>query len=268
MKQTILNNKVFEFCIKQNFEMIDVIQIKSIKESVKESIESQGLILRLGEEKDVDSINSFQRKMFPEVSTIEDQYTFYRIIKLGYALLIEDELGKIVGVHTSFHYDSSEKVGFCVRSSIDKTRNGDKLGVYLTKYSSIIAYENECKNYHAIIDPKNIASISNSLNYSGYHVQDFKSNLVSVGLPRFEMTIPLEIESLVNTKIDFEKIKIFMEIGTLGLDYLIFYPDEIDRIENNYLNTDYKIIAFVKKDLINERSFYFAIKLARFNSDN
>ena len=221
--------------------------IATLKSDIEKSISAKELLFRFANLDDIEKLSNFQKEIFhPHTATLESQYELFRIIKFGYALLIESLDNELLGFYTTIHYGTTEKVGYGVRVGVSPKIAGHNFAAELAKYATILAYENKCKNFTALMSPTNFRSASNVLNHVGYYCEKFHRNLPSFGT-RFEITLPLTLETFYNTEIDFEKVVTFIKENRIGKDFLLFQPDEIDKMETTYAETDFKIIAFLKK---------------------
>lgn len=257
-KATTINNIRYDFCTTKNYA--DDTLIATLKSDIEKSISTKSLQLRFANLQDIEKLSNFQKEVFhPHTATLESQYELFRIIKFGYALLIESPDYELLGFYTTIHYGTTDKVGYGVRVGVSSKLAGHNLAAQLAKYATILAYENKCKNFTALMSPTNFRSASNVLNHVGYHCEKFHRNLPSFGT-RFEILLPLTLETFYNTEIDINKVLQYIKQTKIGKDYLLFQPTEIDKMETAYTETDFKIIAFLKKGLVDDSEYFFAIK--------
>lgn len=257
-KTTIINDNPYNFCMTKDY--VAEYSISFIKSEIEQSISTKNLLFRLANLTDIEKVSNFQREIFhPHTATLENQYELFRIIKFGYALLIENEYNELLGFYTTIHYSTAEKDGYGIRVGVSSKIAGHNFAAQLAKYATILAYENGCKNFRALMCPTNLRSASNVLNHVGYYCETFHRNLPSFGT-RFEITLPLNHQTLYNTEIDFEKVKDFIKEAKINYDFLLFKPDEIDKMETAYSETNFKIIAFLKQGVIDNNDYFFAIK--------
>ncbi|HEX3475004.1 MAG TPA: hypothetical protein VHT91_08180 [Kofleriaceae bacterium] len=66
------------------------------KRSIEQRVSALGLHLRLATQQDIEAIREFQARRFPEGTLLEDPYVLFRIIRFGYAPLVESPDGRIV----------------------------------------------------------------------------------------------------------------------------------------------------------------------------
>ena len=235
--------------------------VSTIKSEIEDIINKNCLNLRLGKLNDIERISNFQKELFnPHNVTLETDYELFRIIKFGYALLIENIDGEILGCYTTIHYGTKEKVGYGIKLGVSPKISGHNYAAHLAKYATILAYENGCTYFRALMSPTNIRSAANVLNHVGYYCEEFHRNIPSFGT-RFEITLPLNQNTFFNTEINFDKVKEFINDSTIDKDFVLFSPHEIDKIETAYLQTKFKIIAYLKKGLIDNNDYFFAIEL-------
>ncbi len=259
-KSAIINNKVYSFL--QNNKIDVSSSISGIKSDIENDIISKGLLFRIGRIDDIETLSAFQREIFhPHTATLESEYELYRIMKFGYALLIENTDKKIVGCYTTVHYQgSNNKTGYGIRVSISPGIAGHNFAAKLARYATILAYENGCVNFSALMSPENFRSASNVLNHIGYYCTRFHKSLPSFGA-RFEITLPLSPKILGNMEVDTEKIVSFIKAHTINKDFLLLEPTDIDRMSYTYSSTDFRIIAFLRKGIVDCKDYFFAIKL-------
>lgn len=257
-KATNINNIRYDFCTTKNYTDDSI--IATLKLDIEKSISTRGLVLRFANLNDIEKLSNLQKEIFhPHTATLESQYELFRIIKFGYALLIESPANELLGFYTTIHYGTADKVGYGVRVGISSKLAGHNLAAQLAKYATILAFENKCKSFTALMSPTNFRSASNVLNHVGYYCEKFYRNLPSFGT-RFEIILPLSLETFYNTEIDFSKVIQFIKKTSLDKDYMLFQPTEIDKMETVYAETDFKIIAFLKAGLIDNNDYFFAIK--------
>lgn len=258
LKATNIDNICYDFCTTKKYG--DDTIIATLKSDIEKSISTKGLQLRFANLNDIEKLSNFQKEIFyPHTATLESQYELFRIIKFGYALLLENPDNELLGFYTTIHYGTIDKIGYGIRVGISSRLAGHNLAAQLAKYATILAYENKCKSFTALMSPKNFRSASNVLNHVGYYCEKFHRNLPSFGT-RFEIKLPLSLETFYNTEIDFNKVIQFIKKNSPDRDYMLFQPTEIDKMEIAYTETDFKIIAFLKTGLIDNNDYFFAIK--------
>ena len=256
-KTTTIGNETYNFLKAEASSCKDI--PGRIKKEIETTICSKGLSFRLANLEDIERISTFQKNVFhPHTATLETEYELYRIIKYGYGLLIEDDEKNIKGCYTTIHYSGKEKEGYGIRVGISPEIAGHNFAAKLAKYATVLAFENGCKNFNALMSPTNFRSASNVLNYVGYHCSKFHRNLPSFGT-RFEISLPLSLETLNDSEIDMEKVLNFINTREANNDYFLLQPGELDRMENIYATTDFKIIAFLKNGVLDEKDYFFAV---------
>lgn len=260
LKSTIIGKTPISFLRPLKFEALS--SINELKESIENSINSTGFRFRKATINDIENISAFQRKTFyPHAATLETDYELFRIIEFGFALLIETIDNEIVGCYTTMQYNyGSLKIGYGIRVSVSETISGGKIAVKLARYAMLLAFENDCVYFHALMSPSNFKSASNVLNHLGYTCTRYFENLPSFG-SRFEIRLWLSLETLNNSEIDIDKIISFTKLNVSGTDYLLINAVEIDEILHTYKFTDFMIIAFLKKGLIDDNNYFFAIRI-------
>lgn len=257
-KTTLVSDKSYNFL--QDKKPVDENLASSIKTGIERDISSQGLIFRIADISDIEKIFAFQKEIFhPHTATLESEYELYRIIKFGYALLIENEENKILGCYTTIHYLSKDKEGYGIRVGVSPEIAGYNFAAKLARYATVLAFENGCKNFNVLMSPTNFRSASNVLNHVGYYCINFHRHLPSFGT-RFEISLPLTFETLSDTEVNIDKVVNFVRTQVINKDYLLLEPHEIDRMESTYLSTEFKIIAFLKKGAVDNNDYFFAIK--------
>jgi hypothetical protein len=258
LKTTLIRNKPYSFL--EEPKATDINLASKIKTSIEEDITSEGLLFRLAELTDVEKISAFQKEIFhPHTETLENEYELFRIIKFGYALLIENVDKNILGCYTTINYSGLKGVAYGIRVGISREIAGHNFAVKLAKYATVLAFEAGSKSFEALMSPTNFRSASNVLNHIGYYCKEFHRNLPSFGT-RFEISLPLDLKNLDHTKVSIGKVVHFIKTQAINKDYLLFEPSEIDRIEKIYSSTDFKIIAFLRKGTIDDKDYFFAIR--------
>lgn len=242
-KSTIIENKRYSFFRDEKDYAHK--SIATVKSEIENDITSRELYFRTGTLADIKKISAFQREMFyPHTETLESEYELYRILKFGYALIIESSAKELLGCYTTVHYETcNDKVGFGVRVSVSSSISGQNLAARLANYAVALALESGCNCFKALMNPCNLRSASNVLNHVGYYCTNFYEDLPSFGA-RFEISLPLSPETLNNREIDIEKIIHFIKKHTVNEHYLLIEPENIDRIKHTYSFTDFRIIAF------------------------
>lgn len=258
LKSTCIQGIRHDFCLKVEPNVPNF--VAWAKKDIEKAFEVLSLKFRFATLSDIVKISDFQKKVFsPHTATLETAYELFRIIKFGYALLLESAEETIVGCYTTVHYGDKERNAYGIRVGVSPLFAGHNVAVYLAKYATLLAFESGATVFRALMSPTNLRSASNVLNHIGYHCETYHRDLPAFGT-RFEIALPLNLDSLRATEIDFDKVKSFVKEQEMGNDFLLLRPTDIQAMESVYKEGHFKIIAFLKKEALVDNDYFFAIK--------
>ena len=202
--------------------------IASAKREVENTASGLGYRVRLAGLKDLDSVTEFHSRLFPKgVATLESPYVLFRIIRYGYAAILEDDRGRILGVNVCQGYDDPDRTAYGVRISVDPSVSGQNFGAMLVRYTCLLGMERGARLRRGLLSPTNYGSAANFLNYNGYLCDEFMPDLPTFGA-RFTVCMPLTPGALMNSRIDLEKVRAFVDSREPGVDYRLVDCEDIE----------------------------------------
>ena len=254
--------KICNFSIKwENLKTEEELKefITSYKKEINSKFQKLGLYLRKPQIEDIRIIEEFFKRIFPpDTITLEGPYVLYRIIMFGLSALLFNKNGNLVGCNICHVYNDSQKTLYGIRVGVDKTVAKHNIAALLITYTSLMGMERGAKIRRALLSPTNYASASNLLNHVGYICETFYPDLPGFG-PRFGMVLPLTPGGLKNNRIDYEKIKKFVNKGSNGQDYVIIECENIESIFKIYNNTSFRVVAFLKAGIVSKENYLLAL---------
>ena len=232
---------------------------KAYKEKIHAEINSYGLKLRLAKLSDIDPvydfiISRFKKEYLDDVS----RYDLFRFIEYGHGLIVENDQKEILGCLFEVGYEKTVKVSYSIRLGLDERIKGRGLGKLLTVYSCIIAMERGSEIKIGLIDIGNFVSLHIHVNQVGWLVDKYYYDLDSLGLS-FEFSLPLTPDSLLRNRIDPERVRIYINEHTEGIDYLLIKCDDTDLIKAVYQDCKFKIAAIINSDNKGGKPQFFAL---------
>jgi hypothetical protein len=229
------------------------------KKSIEKRISALGLKLRLATRQDIDAIQEFQARRFPKGTLLEDAYVLFRIIRFGYAPLIESVDGRIVACNLCEGYDDSDRTLWGIRNSVDPSVSGANLAAELANYSNFIGIQRGSRFRRAFVAPSNLASVANLLNHVGFIAESLDLNVPGHHGPRFVLVMPLTPAGVKNNRIDLEKMRRFMDTHRAGRDYVTLAASDLDGLVGMYSRTSFRVVAFLKADQDRGEHAFFAL---------
>jgi hypothetical protein len=216
------------------------------KKSIQQRVSALGLHLRLATEQDIEAIRQFQAHRFPCGTLLEDPYVLFRIIRFGYAPLIETPDGQIVACNLCQGYDDPDRTLWGIRNAVDSSVSGANLAAELAKYSNLIGMERGSRVRRAFVSPSNHASVANTLNHVGFIAEALDLNVPGLDGPRFTLAMPLTPAGVRNNRIDLDKISSFIDTHEAGKDYATLPASNLEKLVEMYGRTSFKVVAFLK----------------------
>jgi hypothetical protein len=216
------------------------------KKAIEQGVAALGLKLRLANEHDIEAIQKFQASRFPPGTLLEDGYVLFRIVRFGYAPLIESAGGRIVACNLCEGYDDPERTLWGIRNSVDPSVSGANLAAVLANYSSLIGMQRGARFRRAFVSPANHASAVNLLNHVGFIAESLNLAVPGHHGPRFVLVIPLTPAGMRNNRIDREKLLAFMDANRAGRDYMTVPISNLEALGELYASTPFRVVAFLK----------------------
>ncbi|MBW1800156.1 MAG: GNAT family N-acetyltransferase [Deltaproteobacteria bacterium] len=233
--------------------------IASGKREIEQRVSELGFHLRLATLDDVDAIRKLHLRCFPpETTSLEDPYVLFRIMSFGYAPVIEGSDGLVLGCNICEGHDDMDRTAYGVRITVDPSAAGHNLGAELVNYACLIGMERGSGIRRGLLNPTNYGSASNFLNYVGYLGESFKPDLPGFG-PRFMVALPLTPAGIISNRIDFQKLKVFMETHQQGRDFLLTGCEDLEGITRMYEKTPFRVAAFIKEGTLSEENTFFSL---------
>jgi len=233
--------------------------IASGKREIEQRVSGMGFHLRLATLDDVDSIQKLHLRCFPpETITLEDPYVLFRILRFGYAPMIEGPDGRVLGCNICEGHDDTDRTAYGVRITVDPSVSGHNLGAELVNYSCLIGMERGSGMRRGLLSPTNYGSASNFLNYVGYLGEIFNPDLPGFG-PRFTVALPLTPAGIISNRIDFQKLKAFMKTHQPERDYICVGCEDLEGITRMYEMTPFRVVAFIKRGTLLGENTFFAL---------
>ena len=231
--------------------------IRIEKKSIEQRVLRLGLQLRLATQQDIEAIREFQMRRFSKETLLEDAYVLFRIIRFGYAILVESPDGRIVACNLCQDYNDPDRTLWGIRNSVDPSVAGANLAAELASYSNLIGMERGSQFRRAFFSPSNYASAANLLNHVGFVAEGLDLSVPGHHGPRFVLVMPLTPAGVKNNRIDLEKIGAFMDTHRAGHDFATVAASNLDQLVETYAKTPFKVIAFLKvgRDLA-EHAFF------------
>jgi hypothetical protein len=229
------------------------------KERIGQRVSALGLHLRLATERDIEAIRRFQARRFPCGTLLEDPYVLFRIIRFGYAPLIESPDGQIVACNLCQGHDDPDRTLWGIRNAVDPSVSGANLAAELANYSSLIGMERGSRVRRACVSPSNHASVANTLNHVGFVAEALDRNVPGLDGPRFILAMPLTPAGMRNNRIDLDKLSSFIDTHEAGKDYAILPASDLERVTEMYERTSFRVVAFLKAGRNTAQHAFFAV---------
>lgn len=220
--------------------------VEAEKRSIEQRVSALGLHLRLATQQDIVAIREFQASRFPEGTLLEDPYVLFRVIRFGYAPLVESPDGRIVACNLCQGYDDPDRTLWGIRNAVDSSVSGANLAAELANYSNLIGMQRGSRFRRAFFSPSNYASAANLLNHVGFIAEALDLSVPGHHGPRFVLVMPLTPAGIKNNRVDLKKIGIFMDTHRAGHDYVTVAASNLERLVEMYAQTPFKVVAFLK----------------------
>jgi len=229
------------------------------KKIIEQQVLALGLHLRLASQEDIDAIRKFQLSRFPEGTLLEDPYVLFRIVRFGYAPLIESSEGQIVACNLCQGHDDPERTLWGIRNAVDPSVSGANLAAVLANYSSLVAMERGSLVRRAFVSPTNYASAANVFNHVGFIAEAIDLSVPGHQGPRFDLVMPLSPAGIKNNRIDLEKTRAFIETHKAGNDYMTVAATNVEELVEMYARTPFRVVAFLRGGQISSEHAFFAV---------
>ena len=133
------------------------------------------------------------------------------------------------------------------------------IAAYLLKYAPIIGFKNGCSIKRNTANPNNIPALINLLNYVGCTIDAFHKDLYQEGLHQYTMSLPLTLNGLINNRINLNKVNSFIKNGKENIDYKLLLYNDLEKIEQLYQNTNFKIVAILPEYWTGQKPQFLAV---------
>ncbi len=232
--------------------------IKNYKKELENSISVFGLEFRKMIADDIAEIDTFIDARYTKLEGNElSPYDYFRFIKYGHGLIIQDIEKNIKGCVFEIAYDTSEKTSYPLRLIIDSSIKGHNLGKEMVLYLSLLAMERGSKVNRSVISFNNHESLYIQLNYQGWILTDYNSDIKGI-TPYFEACLPLTKHGILTNKINLNKTLNYLDTNPLKSTYkLVEVNDEPEIIK--LFDEGYVVIAFLKEETIGKPNHYLAL---------
>jgi hypothetical protein len=229
------------------------------KKAIEQRVAALGLKLRLANEQDIETIQEFQASRFPKETLLEDAYVLFRIVRFGYAPLIESADGRTVACNLCEGYDDPGRTLWGIRNSVDPSVSGANLAAVLANYSNLIGMQRGSRFRRAFVSPNNHASAVNLLNHVGFIAESLSLSVPGHHGPRFVLVMPLTPAGMRNNRIDPEKLRLFMDTNRAGRDYATVPVSKVEQLADMYAGTPFRVVAFLKAREDRSEHAFFAV---------
>lgn len=231
---------------------------------LEEKVNSLGFIIRQATIKDLPQIfDLIAEESGPFTLEQITKSDFYRTIQFGFFPLLVNDENQILGFNATEAYADIRRTASTVYVLVSKKASGYRLGVTLSRYTSLLCMEAGCKIKRTWIGPENYPSFKNHLNHEGYMIDGFYPDLYMPGQPRFTITLPLTPDGLSNNCIDDHRLALFLNGNS---NYKLLDCSDLSMIENLYNTTNFKIVALVSKQITGKYNAFLAIPSQSFDS--
>lgn len=237
--------------------------IRENMERLEKSAAAFDLILRPASINDFEAIKEVQEECFsPPVLQRVSFYEIFRILSFGDSAVLTLRRGRIIGFFLVVSYNNPEKVSFGVRIGVSRPYNGHNLGAVLSRYTCFLSLEKGARIRKALMSPKNIPAITNTLNHVGYVCDTFYPRFPAYPEDaRFLISLPLTPHGLMNQRVSQEKLRTYIQSRQEGVDYLLIAPNDIARLEAIYCENKFRVVAVAKIDDTSEDVRLFAVRI-------
>jgi hypothetical protein len=216
------------------------------KRRLEAQVAALGLRLRLATLADIDAIQQLQASRFASGTLVEDAYVLFRIVRFGFAPLVETPGGLIVACAISQGHDDPDRTTWGIRNSVDPSVSGSNLAAVLATYSCLLGMERGSRLRRAFVSPGNHASLANVLNHVGFIAETFAPTVPGHVGPRFILAMPLTPGGVRNNGIDHDKVRTFMAEHKEGRDYVVVPCGNLDELAALYRETPFRVVAFLR----------------------
>ena len=230
--------------------------IRYRKNSLEEYLQKLGLSLRAAKVEDIDGILLLLRQSTSRF--VQEQITasdLYRIVKFGVFPVVVDVSDQVLAFNASETYNNFEKTAATTFLLVSPRLRSKGIATLLCEYVSLECMLLGAKIKRTWVNPDNLASLKNHLNYSGFSVDSFEPHLFMQNQARFTIFLPLQIDHLYNSRIDeqklIENIELIEETQLLPVSEQELIKDFLDQkntrlvayisAENKHRSKTYKI---------------------------
>lgn len=232
---------------------------------IENMIKALDCTLRKPTDKDIWKMNELTYRQFsPEAAKGISLYDLYRFINYGQTVVIEDDKQQILAYDLSIAYDDPHKTSYEIAIAVASELSGHRLGAHISTYGALLGWQNQSKVRKSSVHPMNLASVKNLLNYVGFTVHDYNRDFLGKLGPRLVLALPLTAGAIFNNRIDMGNLLRYIENNERNHDFQLVACYDFNGIEKLYQTTDFKIMAFLPKEIISENEMYFAARPGQF----
>jgi hypothetical protein len=225
---------------------------------LEEKVSGLGYQLCMADEADFQGISALEKANFSD--PLGKQVILLALL-YGHSAVIKNSEGNIVGSTLISSFNNPEKTSFGNSLAIDSTASGNHLSADLATYTSWAARIAGQRIKRGTVHPKNLAGLKNYLNRVGYYCEMYDPEFYGKGKPRFHITCSLSPAGISNNAIDLSKVNSFIQTKKEGDDYLIIANNDLDRVNEVYKTTAFKIVAFLPAGTVNDNSNFLLTKM-------
>ena len=234
----------------------DAAFISLYKQKYIQELSKHNLSFKLADVSDIEELIPLITDCYDE-SGMPTNVTFfelYKCITYGHGMLIRDNKGRILGSIFHVQYSTRGNSALGTRFTLHKDIRGKGLALVLLSYSALIAKESGSNIQRGLIGHSNFPSINNQLNHMGWFFETFHQ--YQNWEPSFDEFMVLSPKGFIINRLDKNKVDDFIQTHNNKTDYQIIYYNDLDTIQQMYIEDDFRIIAYLKPKLgRNDHSF-------------
>lgn len=233
--------------------------IKSQLEDIENYIFREGLTVSQLTQHDVDAVITFLYERYPaEVASEISAFDLWRFIEYGHGVLLWDDEGRVKGCIFEIGYGRRANTSFTIRLAVAEELEGKNLGYNLMLYSCLLAMKEGAKVKRGLIQFSNQKSLYINLNKVGWICESFIPNACGLG-PFFDISLPLDPAGLYTNAVDPAGIQSYIDTHDAYIDYRLIDAEDLSAVAQMYAQTDFKIVAMLKKDPVSGKPCFFAL---------
>lgn len=232
--------------------------VGSYKKFIEDKILSGNFTLRMAELNDIYCVQELIKQCYSaEGAKDSNSYDFYRFIKFGHGLIVEDEAKRMIGCLFEEAYDSPDRTSYTLRLAIDHNITCKELGTLLLEYSCLLAMERGSGVKRGLLLTDNFISTHILINKLGWICDGFYPELKWVP-PSFTISLPLTIESFIYNRLDMKKLPEFINAHRTDTCVRLIEWNDLAGLEKVF-EDDFVVIAFIRGGIISDKNLYVAM---------